>query len=79
MIPSKIAIVTGSSRGIGAETAKLFAENGYSVCINYISNDVAAEKVKNQILQSGGHCITVRADVSVASEVVPSRGRSAGR
>lgn len=69
MTPTKIAIITGASRGIGAETAKLFAENGYSVCINYLSNDSAAEKVKNQILQTGGRCITVKADVSIASEV----------
>lgn len=69
MISSKVAIITGSSRGIGAETAKLFAENGYSVCVNYISDDAAAEKVKGEILQTGVHCIAVKADVSIASEV----------
>ncbi len=69
MTPRKVVIITGSGRGIGAETAKLFAENGYAVCINYISNDVAAETVKNEILQSGGYCISVKADVSISSEV----------
>lgn len=69
MNPGKVAIVTGSSRGIGAETAKLLAKNGYSVCINYISNAKAADDVKNQILEDGGHCIVVKADVSLASDV----------
>ena len=66
----KVAIITGSSRGIGAETAKLFAENGYAVCINYISNEVAAENIKSEILQKGARCISVKADVSISSEVV---------
>lgn len=70
MTTNKVAIITGSSRGIGAETAKLFAENGYAVCINYISNDLAAEKIKNEILQKGGRCIAVKADASISSEVV---------
>jgi NAD(P)-dependent dehydrogenase (short-subunit alcohol dehydrogenase family) len=64
MSSNKVAIITGSSRGIGAETAKLFAENGYAVCINYISNDAAAENIKHEILQNGGRCISVKADVS---------------
>ena len=70
MNPNKVAIITGSSRGIGAEAAKLFAENGYAVCINFISNVAAAENVKNEILQKGGRCISVKADVSISSEVV---------
>ncbi|MGK0270910.1 MAG: NAD(P)-dependent dehydrogenase (short-subunit alcohol dehydrogenase family) [Cocleimonas sp.] len=70
MKSNKIALITGSSRGIGAETAKLFAENGYAVCINYVSNDAAAEKVKNDILLNGGNCICVKADVSIASDVI---------
>ncbi|OOZ39871.1 SDR family oxidoreductase [Solemya elarraichensis gill symbiont] len=69
MNSNKIAVITGASRGIGADTAKLFARKGYAVCINDVSNDVAAESVKDEILQDGGHCITVKADVSVASEV----------
>lgn len=69
MKPNKVAVITGASRGIGAETAKLFARKGYSVCINYLSNDVAAKAVEYEILQEGGHCITVKADVSVSSDV----------
>ena len=67
---TKVAIVTGASRGIGAETAKLFSHNGYSVCINYLSNQSAAEKVKDEILCSGGNCLLVKADVSRESDVL---------
>lgn len=69
MDKSKVAIVTGSGRGIGAETALLFANNGYSVCINFLSNAEAAESIKHQITSQGGRCIVVKADVSSASDV----------
>ena len=67
---NKVALVTGGGRGIGAETARLLAENGYSICINYISDRNAAEKVKEEVLRHGVKCITVRADVSNEKEVV---------
>lgn len=66
---SKVVIVTGGSRGIGAETAKLFAQHGYAVCINYLANDEAAENVKRKIIQSGGQCIAIKADVSKEQDV----------
>ncbi len=50
----KVAVITGASRGIGAETARLFAQQGYSVCINDLSNDSAAEAVQKEILRLGG-------------------------
>ena len=65
----KVVIVTGGSRGIGAATAKLFAQNGYAVCVNYRTNSDAAEQVKQSILDAGGECITVQADVSKADDV----------
>ena len=64
-----VVIITGASRGIGAEAAKLFARHGYAVCINYLANDEAAERLKHEIVSFGGSCITVKADVTVASEV----------
>ena len=70
MSANKVAIITVASRGIGAETARLFAKHGYAVCINYVSNDAAAERVKNEIIQLGGRCIIVKADVSVACDVI---------
>lgn len=69
MTSTKVVIITGASKGIGAETAKLFAQNGYSVCINYLSDDSAAEQLKNEIQQYSIKCITVKADVSKSSEV----------
>lgn len=66
---TKVALVTGAGRGIGAATAELFAGKGYGVCINYKSNRLAAESLADKIRAAGGKCITVQADVSVESEV----------
>jgi NAD(P)-dependent dehydrogenase (short-subunit alcohol dehydrogenase family) len=65
----KVAIITGASRGIGAETAKLFAKNGYAVCINYRANKIAAEEVAHDITQAGGTCILAQADISKGSDI----------
>jgi NAD(P)-dependent dehydrogenase (short-subunit alcohol dehydrogenase family) len=69
MQTNKIVIITGASRGIGAATAKIFAQNGYGVCINFLTDHIAAEALKDEILQYKVKCITVKADVSKASEV----------
>ncbi|GAM64189.1 putative oxidoreductase [Vibrio ishigakensis] len=69
MSHSKIVLVTGGGRGIGAATAKLFASHGYSVCINYKSNSETAQKVVDEIESAGGRCISVQADVSQESDV----------
>jgi len=66
---NEIAVITGSSRGIGAETALLFAANGYDVCVNYVNDAAAAENLKAEILRLGVRCIAVKADVSTGSEV----------
>ncbi|MEZ9899817.1 SDR family oxidoreductase [Vibrio breoganii] len=66
----KVALITGAGRGIGAETAGLFAQEGYAVCINYKSNSVAANKLAQEITSSGGHCIVVQADVSLEEDVL---------
>jgi NAD(P)-dependent dehydrogenase (short-subunit alcohol dehydrogenase family) len=63
-------LVTGSGRGIGAATARLAAERGYSVCVNYRSNATAANEVVQQIRAIGGNAIAIQADVGSESDVV---------
>jgi len=63
-------IVTGGSRGIGRETAKLAAARGDSVCVNYLRNQEAADRVVADIAAAGGRAIAVQADVSSEPAVV---------
>ncbi|MEO1146349.1 MAG: SDR family oxidoreductase [Cyanobacteria bacterium J06638_22] len=65
-----VLIVTGGSRGIGAATARLAAQRGYAVCINYLRNQEAAERVMHSIKQDGGKAITVAADVASEQDVI---------
>lgn len=67
---SKILLVTGASRGIGAATAKLAADQGYDVCINYASNGEAAETVADDVRSKGRRAITVQGDVGSEADVV---------
>ena len=66
----RVAIVTGSSRGIGAATALQLARNNYHVCVNYVSNENAAFRIVAEIEAAGGTAIPVQADVSDESDVV---------
>ncbi|WP_308991993.1 glucose 1-dehydrogenase [Mariniflexile litorale] len=65
----KVAVVTGSSKGIGAGIAKAFAKAGAKVVVNYASSKEGAEKVVNQIIKNGGSAIAVHADVTKSSDV----------
>ncbi|NQY95187.1 MAG: SDR family oxidoreductase [Campylobacteraceae bacterium] len=66
----KIVLITGGSRGIGAQTAKLFASYNYAVCINYKSDVNAANDVVKEITAQGGKCIAIKADVSKQNDVI---------
>ena len=65
----KVLIVTGGSRGIGAATAKLAVTQGYSVCVNYLHNQQAADVVVAEIQASGGIAIAMQADLSVEAQI----------
>jgi len=60
----QVAVVTGGARGIGRATARLLAERGAAVCVNYVARADAAEAVAAEIRQAGGHAVTARADVA---------------
>lgn len=66
---SKVLLVTGSSRGIGAATALLAAKRGYAVCVSYVNDQQAAFQVRDEILSLGAQCIAVRGDVSNEQQV----------
>ena len=57
-------LITGASRGIGAETARLFARSGDRVMINYCSSEKAAEELCVGLLSEGCEAFTIKADVS---------------
>ena len=64
-----VLVVTGSSRGIGAEICRLGAKRGWAVCVNYASSAEEAHGVVEKIEAAGGQAIAVRADVSVPQDV----------
>lgn len=66
----KVLIVTGGSRGIGAEIATLGAAAGYAVCISYVKNKAAADAVVDAIRQDGGVAIAVAADMAIEADIL---------
>jgi NAD(P)-dependent dehydrogenase (short-subunit alcohol dehydrogenase family) len=67
---TNILLVTGGSRGIGAATARLAAERGYVVAVNYLHNREAAEAVVADIAQAGGTAIAIPGDVASDEDVL---------
>jgi NAD(P)-dependent dehydrogenase (short-subunit alcohol dehydrogenase family) len=67
---NKVLLVTGGSRGIGAATALLAAEQGWTVAVNYTANSLAADEVVRQIRSQGGKAISVQADVADEAQVL---------
>ena len=68
-LQNKVAIITGSSRGIGAEIARRLAAAGARVVINYVSRGEAAYSVHESIKASGGESLVVQADMRISTEV----------
>ena len=68
-LQNKVAIITGSSRGIGAEIARRLSAAGARVVINYVSRGEAAYSVHESIKASGGESLVVQADLRISTEV----------
>jgi NAD(P)-dependent dehydrogenase (short-subunit alcohol dehydrogenase family) len=66
----RITLVTGGGRGIGAATARLLAQQGHAVAVNYARDSAVAERLVDRILAAGGRAIAVRADVSIEADVL---------
>ena len=67
-MPHPTALITGASRGIGAATARLLAERGYAVALNYCRSEAAAFALAEELERQGHTAFPVRADVSDGKE-----------
>src|SRR5260370_4089816 len=68
-LSNKVAVVTGSSKGIGAGIAKGLAAEGAAVVVNYASSKEGAERVVSEIKAKGGKAVAIHGDVSKAKDV----------
>jgi 3-oxoacyl-[acyl-carrier protein] reductase len=68
-LKGRIALVTGASRGIGRSIALSLATAGADMVLNFLTRAAEAKAVEAEILQLGRRCVSIQADVSVASEV----------
>jgi 3-oxoacyl-[acyl-carrier protein] reductase len=68
-LASKVAVVTGASKGIGAATAKALAAEGAAVVVNYSSNKAGADKVVAEVKAGGGRAIAVQGDVAKKADI----------
>jgi len=81
-LQNKVAIVTGSSRGIGKAVAERFAREGARIVVNYVRNKKAADAVVAGIRKAGGEAVAVKADVSKradAERLIKSATKAFGR
>src|SRR5690606_39155802 len=63
-------IVTGSSRGIGAATARLAAARGWAVAVNFRADAASARAVVDGVSRDGGRAVAIRADVSDEADII---------
>lgn len=69
MNENKTVFVTGGSRGIGKQVALTYAENGYNIVINYVSDKTDVEALKQEFNEKGVESLILKADVSKKEEV----------
>jgi len=65
-----VLLITGASRGIGAATARLAAERGYDVCVNFRADEGAAAAVVSEVRAEGRRAVAIQADVTREPDVV---------
>jgi len=68
-LAGKVAVVTGASKGIGAEIARQLADEGASVVVNYASSKEGAERVVADIAKKGGKAVAVQANVAKPADI----------
>ncbi|MGI9372554.1 MAG: SDR family oxidoreductase [Hyphomicrobiales bacterium] len=67
---TKTMLITGASRGIGAEAARMAGKAGYAVIVNYVSSVAAADEVVADIVSNGGKALAVQADAGNEADVL---------
>lgn len=65
----KTILITGASRGIGADIARVFAKNGYNVVINYYKSETQAQNLASELSTYGVRAVAIKADVGNPAEV----------
>ena len=67
---TKVVLITGASRGIGRATARLLGARGWSVGVNYASNENAAQETAAEVVRAGGHARVIKGDVASEADVI---------